>query len=87
VIITIYGYECFYLLHHRKVNTFHKFYLVFLLLLRDDLGTEATKLCCFFTYNNMGSKTLSTECTFASITQLKEKTLKDMLAFRSQGEV
>jgi hypothetical protein len=27
------------------------------------------------------------ECTFASLTRLKEKTLKDMLAFRSQGKV
>jgi hypothetical protein len=35
----------------------------------------------------MGSKTLSTECTFASLTRLKEKTLKDMLAFRSQGKI
>jgi hypothetical protein len=25
VIITIYGFECFYLLYHRKVHTFHKF--------------------------------------------------------------
>jgi hypothetical protein len=27
----------------------------------------------------MGSKTLSTKCTFASLTQLRKKTLKDML--------
>jgi hypothetical protein len=33
----------------------------------------------------MGSKTLSTECTFASLT-LKGKTLKDMLAFGNQGK-
>jgi hypothetical protein len=57
VIITIYKFECFYLLHHRMVDTFRKFYLVFILLLRDDLGTEAAKLCSFITYNNMGSKT------------------------------
>jgi hypothetical protein len=87
VIITIYGFECFYLLHHRKVDTFHKFYLVFILLLWDDLGKAATKLCSFFTYNNMGLKTLSTDCTFASLIQLKEKTLKDMLVFRSQARV
>jgi hypothetical protein len=31
------------------------------------------------TYNNMGSKTLSTECTFTSLTRLMKKTLKDML--------
>jgi hypothetical protein len=34
----------------------------------------------------MGLKTLSTECTFASLTCLKEKTLKDMLAFGNQGK-
>jgi hypothetical protein len=27
----------------------------------------------------MGSKTLSTKCTLASLTQLRKKTLKDML--------
>jgi hypothetical protein len=27
----------------------------------------------------MGSKTLSTECTFVSLTRLRKKTLKDML--------
>jgi hypothetical protein len=34
----------------------------------------------------MGSKTLSTECTFASLTRLKKKTLKDMLAFGNQSQ-
>ena len=34
----------------------------------------------------MGLKTLSTECTFASLTRLKKKTLKDMLAFGIQGK-
>jgi hypothetical protein len=34
----------------------------------------------------MGSKTLSTECTFASLTRQKKKTLKDMLAGGSQGK-
>jgi hypothetical protein len=34
----------------------------------------------------MGSKTLSTKCTFASLTRLSKKTLKDMLAFRNQCE-
>jgi hypothetical protein len=34
----------------------------------------------------MGSKTLSTECTFAILTRRKEKTLKDMLALGSQGK-
>jgi hypothetical protein len=34
----------------------------------------------------MGSKTLSMECTLASLTRLKKKTLKDMLAFGNQGK-
>jgi hypothetical protein len=34
----------------------------------------------------MGSKTLSTDCTFASLTRQRKKTLKDMLAFGNQGE-
>ena len=41
----------------------------------------------YSTCNNMGSKTLSTKCTFASLTHLKKKTLKDMLAFGNQGKV
>jgi hypothetical protein len=34
----------------------------------------------------MGLKTLSTECTFASLTRQRKKTLKDMLAFGIQGK-
>ena len=34
----------------------------------------------------MGSKTLSTKCTFASLTRLRKKTLKDMLDFGNQGK-
>jgi hypothetical protein len=34
----------------------------------------------------MGLKTLSMECTSASLTHLKKKTLKDMLAFGNQGK-
>jgi hypothetical protein len=34
----------------------------------------------------MGPKTLSTECTFASLTCQRKKTLKDMLAFGNQGK-
>jgi hypothetical protein len=34
----------------------------------------------------MGSKTLSTECTFASLTRQRKKTLKDMLAFGNLGK-
>jgi hypothetical protein len=54
---------------------------VFILLLGNHLGTETTELSRFITYNNMGLKTLSTKCTFASLTRLRKKTLKDMLAF------
>jgi hypothetical protein len=57
-----------------------------LLLLWHHLRAETAKLGCFITYNNMSSKTLSTECTFASLTRLKKKTLKDMLAFGIQGK-
>jgi hypothetical protein len=59
---------------------------VFFFLLWHHLGAETAKLGCFITYNNMGSKTLSTECTFASLTRLRKKTLKDMLAFGNQGK-
>jgi hypothetical protein len=31
--------------------------------------TPPTKVCCFLTYNNMGLKTLSMKCTFASLTR------------------
>jgi hypothetical protein len=34
----------------------------------------------------MGSKTQSTECTFASLIQQRKKTLKDMLAYGIQGK-
>jgi hypothetical protein len=34
----------------------------------------------------MGLKTLSTECTFASLTRQRKKTLKDMLVFGNQGK-
>jgi hypothetical protein len=76
------GTECLnLLLHHRKANTFPRWVLVFFLLLWNHLGTETIELSSFITYNNMGLKTLSTECTFASITRPRKKTLKDMLAF------
>jgi hypothetical protein len=35
----------------------------------------------------MGLKTLSMKCAFASLTRLRKKTLKDMLAFGNQGKV
>jgi hypothetical protein len=34
----------------------------------------------------MGLKTLSTKCTFASLTRQGKKTLKDMVAFGNQGK-
>jgi hypothetical protein len=37
------------------------------------LRAKATKVCCFLPYNNMGSKTLSTKCTFASLTHQNKK--------------
>jgi hypothetical protein len=50
------------------------------------LGTETAELSSFITYNNMGLKTLSTECTFTSLTHQRKKTLKDMLSFGNQGK-
>jgi hypothetical protein len=32
-------------------------------------SAKIAKVCCFLTYNNMGSKTLSMKCTFASLTR------------------
>jgi hypothetical protein len=52
----------------------------------DHLRTKTTELRHFITYNNMGSKTLSTKCTFVSLTRQMKKTLKDMLASRNQGK-
>jgi hypothetical protein len=37
------------------------------------LRAKISKVCYFLTYNNMGSKTLSTECTFASLTRQKKR--------------
>jgi hypothetical protein len=37
------------------------------------LRSKTAKVSCFLTYNNMGSKTLSTECTFASLTRQKKR--------------
>jgi hypothetical protein len=59
---------------------------VFFLLLWHHLAAETAELSCFITYNNMGSETLSTECTFASLTRQRKKTLKDMLACGNQGK-
>jgi hypothetical protein len=35
--------------------------------------TKTAKVFYFLTYNNMGLKTLSTECTFASLTRQKKR--------------
>jgi hypothetical protein len=43
------------------------------LLLWCHLRLEIAKLRCFITYNNMSSKTLSTECTFASLTRQRKR--------------
>jgi hypothetical protein len=43
------------------------------LLIRYHLRAETAKLRCFITYNNMGSKTLSTECTFTSLTRQRKR--------------
>jgi hypothetical protein len=59
---------------------------VVILLFGNHLGTKTAKLSRFIIYNNMGLKTLSMECTFASLTRQRTKTLKDMLAFRNQGK-
>jgi hypothetical protein len=37
------------------------------------LRAKATKVCCFITYNNMGSKTLSTKYTFTRITRQNKR--------------
>jgi hypothetical protein len=37
------------------------------------LSAKIAKLCCFLTYNNMGSKTLSMKCTFASLTRQNKR--------------
>jgi hypothetical protein len=63
-----------------RQNTLPRTSLVFFLLLWHHLRKEIAELRRFITYNNMGSKTLSTECTFASLTCQRKKTLKDMLA-------
>jgi hypothetical protein len=40
---------------------------------RHHLRAKTAKACCFLTYNNMGSKTLSMECTFASLTRQRKR--------------
>jgi hypothetical protein len=69
-----------------RQNTLPQVSLVFFRLLRHHLRTETAELRPFITYNNMGLKTLSTECMFASLNRQRKKTLKDMLAFGNQGK-
>jgi hypothetical protein len=69
-----------------RQNTLPQTNLVIFLLLWHHPRAETTKLGCFITYNNMGLKTLSIKCTFASLTRQRKKTLKDMLAFGNQGK-
>jgi hypothetical protein len=80
-------FECgtYYYITGRQ-NTLPQVSLVFFLLLGHHLGVETTELSCFITNNHMGSKTLSTEWTIASLTRQRKKTLKDMLAFGNQGK-
>jgi hypothetical protein len=75
-------YECitYYYITGRQ-NILSPTSLLIFLLLWHLLAAETAELGCFITCNNMGSETLSTECTFASLTRQREKTLKDMLAF------
>jgi hypothetical protein len=42
--------------------------LLLRLILGHHLSAKTAEVCYFITYNNMGSKTLSTKCTFASLT-------------------
>jgi hypothetical protein len=42
-------------------------------ILGHHLSAKTTKFCCFLTYNNMGSKSLSTKCTFTSLTRQNKK--------------
>jgi hypothetical protein len=37
------------------------------------LRAKVTKVWCFLTYNNMGSKTMSMKCTFASLTRQNKR--------------
>jgi hypothetical protein len=74
------------LLHYREAKHPPQISLVFFLLLGHHLRTKTAELRHFITYSNMGSKTLSTECIFTSLTHQTKKTLKDMLAFGNQGK-
>jgi hypothetical protein len=50
------------------------------------LSAKATKVCCFLTYNNMGSKTLSMKCTFASLTRPNKRLSRICWLGGSQGK-
>jgi hypothetical protein len=42
-------------------------------ILGHHLSAKTAEVCCFITYNNMGSKTLSTKCTFVSLTHQNKR--------------
>jgi hypothetical protein len=42
-------------------------------ILGHHLSAKTAEVYCFITYNNMGSKTLSTKCTFASLTRQNKR--------------
>jgi hypothetical protein len=42
-------------------------------ILGHHLSAKTAEVCCFITYNNMGSKTLSTKRTFASLTRQNKR--------------
>jgi hypothetical protein len=50
------------------------------------LRAKATKVCSFLTYNNMGLKTLSTKCTFASLTRQNKRLSRICWLGGSQGK-
>jgi hypothetical protein len=86
VIITIYGFECL-LITSQEGRHLPKILLNFHPVASRRSWNRSSKTLQFLCLQQQGSKTLSTECTFTSLTQLKEKTLKDMLTFRSQDRV
>jgi hypothetical protein len=67
-------FECrtYYYITKRQNILLQTSLLIFLLLWHH-LAAETAELSCFITCNNMGLKTLSTECTFASLTRQRKK--------------
>jgi hypothetical protein len=67
-------FECgtYYYIIGRQ-NTLPQTSLVIFLLLGHHLRAETAELDCFIIYDNMGLKTLSMECTFASLTHQRKR--------------